>query len=125
MRAQEQVGYNYQMGQWVLGIEAALDGLNINSSTQCSTTVGSVCNTKQSVLGSITGRFGYAGFNRTLVYVAGGAAFTRFSYAETQLLIQSWNTSTQTGWTIGGGVEYALTNNWIAGIQYNYYDFGT
>ena len=120
-----QVGYNYQMGQWVLGVEAALDGLNINASNQCSTTVGSVCNTKQNTLGSITGRFGYAGMNRALVYATGGAAFTRYSYAETQLLIQSWGSSTRTGWTIGGGVEYAVTNNWIVGIQYNYYDFGT
>jgi outer membrane immunogenic protein len=117
------VGYNYQWGQVVLGAEGDLQWLNINASAQCSTTVGSVCNTKQNTLGSIRGRIGYAGFDRFLVYATGGVALTRYSFAETALFLQSWGSSTRTGWTVGDGVEYAITNNWIAGVEFRYYDF--
>ena len=32
---------------------------------------------------------------------------------------------TRTGWTVGGGVEWAFWNNWSAKIEYDFYDFGT
>ena len=37
----------------------------------------------------------------------------------------SGGSSTRTGWTAGGGVEYAFTNNWIIGAEYLYYDLGS
>ena len=119
------VGYNYQTGQIVLGVEGDLEWLGISGDAQCAAAIGSVCNTKQDWLGSIRGRIGYAGIDRVLVYATGGVAFTRYSFAETALFLQNWGSSSRTGWTVGGGAEYALTNNWIVGLQYSYYDFGT
>jgi outer membrane immunogenic protein len=118
-------GYNYQMGQAVVGVEGDIQGLHINASNQCSATVGSVCNTTQNALGSIRARLGYAGIDRALFYVTGGVAFTRYSFAETALLLQNWGNASRTGWTAGGGIEYAVWQNWIVGAQYSYYDFGT
>ena len=31
---------------------------------------------------------------------------------------------TRVGWTVGGGLEYAVTNNWSVRAEYRYSDFG-
>ncbi len=118
-------GYNFQMGAMVLGVEGDVQWVRINANNQCLAVVGSVCNTTQNAIGSIRGRIGYAGIDRVLLYATGGVAFTNYSFAETAALIQNWGSSSRAGWTIGGGIEYAMTKNWILGAQYSYYDFGS
>jgi outer membrane immunogenic protein len=120
------VGYNYQFGQIVLGVEGDFQFLKLNGTGQCSNVAGTVCNTKQDSLGSIRGRVGYAGIDRTLLYFTGGAGFTRYKFEQSVPAgAGGWNSSSRMGLAVGGGVEYALTNDWIVGIQYSYYDFGT
>ena len=84
-------------------------------------------------LGSTRGRVGYAFFpdNRLLVYGTGGIAY---GGASSHLDVvdaghgvdfsSGGGSSSRVGWTIGGGVEYAFTNNWILGAEYLYYDLG-
>jgi outer membrane immunogenic protein len=85
--------------------------------------------TRSNAQGSIRGRLGY-GFNRLLVYATGGAAFGQFTEHDVQGFgptAGAFNntTSTLTGWTAGGGLEYAFRYNLIGRVEYRYSDFGT
>jgi outer membrane immunogenic protein len=76
-------------------------------------------------LASVTGRLGYS-FDRVLLYVEGGAAWERVDYrASTTMIGTAYRASdTRSGWTIGGGGEYAFTDRLSAFVEYSHYDFG-
>jgi outer membrane immunogenic protein len=80
-----------------------------------------------SYFGDIRGRLGYA-MDRALLYVAGGVAFGN---VETNYLLPviaipgATIKSDRTGWTIGGGIEYAIFDNWIGRVEYRYTDLGS
>ena len=85
--------------------------------------------------GMITGRLGYA-WDRTLLYVKGGAAFvpTQASVVDQcqntaagcgNWLIATSGSDTATTWTVGGGVEWAFWGNWTAKFEYLYIDFSS
>ena len=75
-------------------------------------------------------RAGWA-FDRVLLYATGGVAFSHWSlnhtYSDTvdAVPVNITTSTTRTGWTVGGGLEYALTNNWTVRGEYLYADFGT
>ncbi|HEX2539357.1 MAG TPA: porin family protein, partial [Pseudolabrys sp.] len=73
-----QLGYNWQTGPFVLGLESDLDWTNLSGSRSdggvCTTNGGGECRTRQSWLGTTRGRLGYA-FGSWLPYVTGGAAY--------------------------------------------------
>jgi outer membrane immunogenic protein len=74
---------------------------------------------------SARARLGYA-FDRTLLYVTGGAAFANIKHIYTQAPagpVQEFS-HTRTGWTVGAGVEHAFAPNWTARVEYRYADFG-
>ncbi|CAN7493565.1 porin family protein [Mesorhizobium amorphae] len=119
-----QIGYNYQINQFVIGIEGNLAGSTVKGDNQCSNVTGTVCETKQDYLASVRGRLGYA-VDRFLVYGDGGVAFTNYKFAEVDSFQQSFGGGSRVGWTAGLGVEYAFTDHWTAGVEWNYYDFGT
>ncbi|MHB8884788.1 MAG: outer membrane protein [Methylovirgula sp.] len=106
------VGYNYQMGQFVAGLEGEVNGASYSGST-------AFFGSRENIDGSIRGRLGVA-WNRALLYATGGAAFAGIdnSYFGTMI------SHSRVGWTLGGGVEYALTDNWSVGIEYRYSDYG-
>ena len=116
------IGGNYQWGQFVLGIEADGDWQNLNGST--GSVAGScnvfACQTQSDWLATVRGRAGYA-FDRILVYGTGGAAFGNVQASSGN---QPFSSSTQTGWTAGGGVEFAFTPNLTGKIEYLYVDLG-
>lgn len=133
-----QIGYNWQFApNWVLGIEGDISGTGIRKSNSTPVTLGGaplgVAFTHEAErnidwMASVRGRFGYAA-DRWLVYVTGGAAWADINY-RTNLtgfgLFNSGNfNTTKSGWTVGGGAEYAFTNNWTARLEYLYYDFGS
>ena len=69
--------------------------------------------------GTVRARVGFA-IDRTLLYATGGLAFGRVSnsWADTEATtIYGKNSSWKAGWTAGGGVEYAFTNNWTAKLE--------
>ena len=117
------VGYNWQMNQFVFGLEGNADYSSVRGSNTCAGGAGSICRTKQSWVGDIDARLGFAA-DRALIYATGGVAFTNYSFTS-PTIPASWGAGSRTGWTIGGGIDYAITNNWIAGISYKYYDFGS
>ncbi len=56
-------------------------------------------------------------------YITGGWAYGNVKTSVPALGISSDNSHTG-GWALGGGVEYAITNNLIAGVEYLYVDLG-
>ncbi len=128
------VGYNYQINQFVIGLQGDFLGSGINDSKYFPLTDVTVKG-GQDWLGSINGRLGLA-YDRALFYAIGGVAFTQSSDTVSagptlaRLLPAGTPTTFRypqhswTGFDIGGGVEYAFTNNWTGRVEYRYYDFG-
>lgn len=116
-------GYNYQINQFVLGAEGDFDYTSIQGSRAFSydTSNGAIAGTlklKSDWQGSARLRLGYA-IDNFLLYATGGIAF-----ADAQLQTNGLGSSrTHVGWTAGGGVEYAFTQNWIGRVEARYTDF--
>lgn len=121
-----QIGYDWQSGPWVFGALADIAFSNHEASLSASLAgLGSVeAESQLNYLGTVRGRVGYA-FDRALFYAHGG-----FAYGETEQTIEVsgvevYNDSTgRTGWTIGAGLEYALTDRISFGTEYSYVDLG-
>jgi outer membrane immunogenic protein len=112
------VGYNWQNGPWVFGLEGDVDWTNIKGDTTTNCPLG--CETKNSWLATARGRLGVA-FDRVLPYATGGLAVGDIK-ARTPGLPGA--DETNTGWTAGGGVELGLAGNWTAKAEYLYVDLG-
>jgi outer membrane immunogenic protein len=132
------LGYNLQIGQWVAGIEGTVDGTSLNGSVTApgegdegEAVTGTTVGTRPNIQGSIRGRVGIA-FDRVLIYATGGAAFAgiKNNYTDTGgnatdiIGITEGISKTRSGWTVGGGIAYAITNNWSLRAEYRYSDFG-
>lgn len=117
------VGYNWQAGQFVFGLEGDLEGADIRGGYRLANTNGT--DFKIDAQASIRGRLGLA-FNNSLLYVTGGAAFAdiQHTYVFANTLFESVS-QTRTGWTVGAGWEYGFTPNWSARLEYRYTDFGS
>lgn len=135
------IGYNWQSGALVYGLETDFIMTSANKDSNCligdpSSVVPGSCFTQfpygpygfRSELpweGSFRARLGYAAMDNMLLYVTGGLAYAGYntyywSYGGAQKVDQ-----TPVGFAVGGGLEYALTANLIARVQYLYSDFGT
>ena len=118
-----QVGYNWQASQWVFGVEASYSGANVKSTT--TNFVDDVFQNQLRSLLLVTGRIGYAS-NNWLLYGKGGYAGSnrRTSVVDTGLVSPGVGSGSASawhdGWTVGAGVEYGLTQNWILGLEYDY-----
>ena len=137
-----QAGANWQVSNWVLGLETDFQGTGQRDSVclfDCVTTIvggvplTSAHNISESLswLGTTRGRVGVAAA-RTLYYATGGVAYGRIgtNITEADTLVgpgtATANTATtRTGWVAGGGLEAALTGNWTAKIEYLYVDLGS
>ncbi len=82
-------------------------------------------NTNTNWTSTVTGRVG-AAFDRFLVYGKGGVAFAQDQSSFTDTFANSASTTfMRTGWTAGAGLEYGITRNWSAKIEYDYLGFGS
>jgi len=117
-----QIGYNIQSGIFVFGVEADASWTNLQGTTPCFLLVS--CKREADFLGTVTGRVGLTA-DRALIYVKGGAAWAHFEH-ETSAggALVATADKTVWGWTVGTGVEYAITTNWSAKLEYNFMDFG-
>jgi len=112
------VGYNYQFGQAVAGIEGDIDWADINGTTTTTCPLG--CKTSDTWLSTVRGRLGYAA-DRFMPFVTGGAAFGDIRATTPGFTGAS---TTNTGWTAGAGLEFALAGNWTVKAEYLYVDLG-
>ena len=136
-----QIGYNYQFANnVVIGIETDLQWSGIEGKHDYSfvdqfgylstySFGGSV-----DYFGTIRARLGYA-YDRFLPYITGGAAYGKTKVEGSYFSYDAWcdyawgnafdASSTNWGWTIGAGAEYAITNNWTIKAEYLYVDLGS
>jgi outer membrane immunogenic protein len=114
------LGYNYQTGPWVLGLEGDLSWTNIKGTSACGATT---CETKNHWLGTARGRLGYAmgATGNVMPYVTGGAAFGDIEHSVSGVGTVS---DSKAGWTLGGGLEAAISGPLTAKIEYLYVDLG-
>lgn len=135
------LGYNWQTGAFVYGLETDFILTDVNKNSNCL--IGSATSLAPGVCfpqgssgpyaltsqlpweGTLRARLGYAVMDNMLVYATGGLAYAGlntnyWSYGGSQSFNQ-----TPVGFAVGGGLEYALSANWIARVQYLYSDFGT
>jgi opacity protein-like surface antigen len=134
-----EIGYNYQVGKWVLGIEGDAGGTNTRGARPCPTGFFYNCEINTNWLATATARVGYVYWDRLLVYAKGGAAIA-------QDRAESWcNTASQptipaagltgcpsqsdskirAGWTVGLGSEFGLTQNVSVKSEIMYFDLGS
>jgi outer membrane immunogenic protein len=114
-------GYNWELSNgFLLGLEGDFDGSGIDGSVTCSAT-GLTCGTGNSWLGTARGRLGWApGTGNMLWFVTGGAAF-----GDIRASVRGVNASTSNvGWTVGGGGEYMIAPQWSLKLEYRYADLG-
>jgi outer membrane immunogenic protein len=118
------LGYNYQVGSIVYGIEGDFDWSGVKGSVACIPGI-LTCETSTSWLATFRGRLGYA-FDRWLPYVTAGGAYGNVKATATDALlgVVATGSKSQFGWTVGAGLEYAFLGNWTAKIEYLYVDLG-
>jgi outer membrane immunogenic protein len=114
------LGYNWQMNQFVFGLETDLDWSNIRGSSVCG--AGFSCEARNNWLGTFRGRIGYAAWDRFLPYVTGGLAYGGI---KTSVAGVGDSSTSKAGWTLGGGVEYAIAGPWTAKVEYLHVDLGS
>ena len=122
-----QVGYNRQFAnRLVLGIEADATFTSPEDQAALGRMPVTPFNTTADYVGTVRGRIGYA-FGRWMPYVTGG-----FAWGHTRAFINQTDTDSgdvisalghyQTGWTAGLGIEFAVSGNWTAKLEYEYVD---
>jgi outer membrane immunogenic protein len=125
-------GWQRQWGKLVAGAEIGFSLLQFDTTKESpllSEFVG-IVNLQRSVelrdIFTLTGRLGYAE-ERWLAYAKGGLATAEVdvSYRETITGATTSSSGREVGWTAGLGIDYALTQNWVLGIEYNYLHFRT
>ncbi|WP_418294817.1 outer membrane protein [Microvirga ossetica] len=103
-----QIGYNYQIGSFVVGLETDIQYADIGGDTTLPGLDSH--DDDDNWFGTVRGRAGYA-FDRALIYATGGLAYGKISNGFSN------SDDTNVGWTLGAGVEYAFTNNLTAKVE--------
>ena len=116
-----QIGYRWQTGGWVFGLEAQGDWANLRGDNVSLLFPGFVNRSRLDAFGLFTGQVGYA-WNNALFYVKGGAAVVddRHDILFGGVVVASADTGTRWGGTVGVGFEYGFAPNWSFGIEYDH-----
>jgi outer membrane immunogenic protein len=127
-----QIGYNFQSGALVYGIEADFQGGDIAGRSRGTTALGNDFTSSERAdwFGTARGRLGYS-FGHALIYGTGGFAYGNIrqhalvSDPATGNSALLSNNALQTGFAAGGGVEYKISPSWSLKGEYQYIDFGS
>jgi outer membrane immunogenic protein len=126
-----QIGYNFQRGALVLGVEAdaaasrqKTDNTHVCVAPACGAGDLAFANEQQVTwLGTLRGRAGFA-FDRWMIYGTGGVGAGGFkskhSVSTTLTSVTTVETNNQLAWVAGAGVELALNSNWSVKLEYLY-----
>lgn len=129
-----QVGYNKQLGSYLLGLEADIQGTDVKAEISASgagngAAFDGKAGSSLDYFGAVRGRLGYLATSNILVYATGGFAYGGLnSYAKGSIsgvgAASLSKDSDLTGWTVGGGAELALNPQWSVKGEYLYADLG-
>jgi len=124
------LGYNWQVGNWVAGFETDFSGADASGTTPATVAFGcglpTTCYTNLNWFGTVRGRVGPT-FDSWFPYVTGGFAYGGLKAGlGTSVPPGGLSASgTETGWVVGGGLEYALPmNHWSVKLEYLYFQLG-
>jgi outer membrane immunogenic protein len=116
-----QIGYRWQTGPVVFGVEAQGNWADISGDTN-SGIPGFRNHSKMDAFGLFTGQVGYA-FNNVLLYAKGGAAVVDNKFdLNSSVSGANFGSNNDTRWgaTVGAGVEYGFAPNWSLGFEYDH-----
>jgi len=129
-----EIGFNWQMDSVVIGLETDFNYLGFSESNDRTNNFGGQAfDTNLSFdtdwYGTFRGRLGFA-FDNVLIYGTGGVAYgdAKVKGGVNVDGVEFWDgkaSDTNWGWTLGGGAEFALNQNWILGAEYLYVDLGS
>lgn len=118
------VGYNYQVNQFVFGLEGDVEGTNYhgNGASNDNTLLNT---TRTNVEASIRARAGIA-WNELLFYLTGGGTYANFHNNVQDLpgTVFASDSFDRIGWTGGGGVEFAIDPNWSVRLEDRFSEYG-
>jgi outer membrane immunogenic protein len=132
-----QLGYNRQFGFWLAGLETDIAGAFIKGNASSVSTNGFTIPTEQDInwLGTLRGRLGILPADRLLLFVTGGLAYGGTTVSSISLPVggncvtsscgSGSASATRAGWALGGGLEYAWSNNVTFKAEYLYVDLGS
>jgi outer membrane immunogenic protein len=142
-----QIGYNWQAGLYVWGVETDFQWANITGSTTVTNSTQPSASRTDIVtaagsqriewFGTLRGRLGWTPTPPLLIYATGGLAYgqvkTNVSFTGTDILFglpaggtsAVTRTDTRAGWTVGGGAEWMFASQWSIKAEYLFYDLGT
>jgi len=117
-----QIGYRWQAGAWVFGLEGQGDWANLRGSNGPSLFQGGGGSnrTKINALGTFTGQVGYA-WNNVLLYVKGGAMVVDDKYEGFITATGAvFDRASETRWNgaVGAGLDFGVTPNVVIGVDY-------
>jgi outer membrane immunogenic protein len=118
-------GYNAQIGSVVIGVEGDIGLDDVVGNFRDDRGITSAGSARLEWDASIRGRFG-AAFGRTLAYATGGLAIGGFEFKggpDSDRVCCGYS-DTLTGWTVGAGVEHAITSHLVTRLEYRYTDYG-
>jgi len=137
-----QIGYNWQVQNWVWGLEADIQGTDEHGS-RAFTCPTAICtpsaiilvapgpavpvslNQKLEWFGTVRGRAGVLVTPKVLLYATGGLAYGEVKSTETVGVLTGFsNSDIRVGYTVGAGVEGVIGGNWTAKLEYLYVDLG-
>jgi len=122
-----QIGFRWQSGGWVFGVEGQGNWADLKGRSISVLDPRVTIQSNMGAFGLFTGQIGYA-FNNVLFYVKGGAAVTSDSFrildTASNIPIVSTQTDTRVGGSVGAGLEFGISPNWSAGIEYNHLFMG-
>ena len=117
-----QIGYNWQAGNLVYGVEADLNLASASQSVDLFPPGGFFHNSSLSGLATLRGRIGIA-LSPTLLYVTGGAAYGWLKNEQVNIFTTATDRGNAWGWTLGAGIEHAFANRWSVKVEYLYTQF--
>lgn len=132
-----QLGYNWQLQQsWVVGLETDFSFASSTKNPGVTLAEGPITDMVTSTrgldwFGTVRGRVGYLYTPQVLAYATGGLVYghTRNDFSQSIVwagiapTLTNTAPSTSTGWTAGGGIEYAIDQKWSVKIEYDYLAF--
>jgi outer membrane immunogenic protein len=118
------IGYNFQTGNFVYGVEADFGVLGLSHSAANPIDSTIISKTSSAFYMDATARLGYA-FDKALLYAKGGYAFYDGPISITDTANPATSSVTGiSGWTVGGGIEYKIAPAWSVKAEYQFFDFG-